>query len=166
MAEQELMIEEVSIEDAPALLECLQAVMQETHFITWDSKVVQNQADVEIFIQQQNQALDSICLVAKLGNNIIGLVNVVDKAGQGDLFIAVKKAYWGYGIGSMLMEVIEDWARQTPGLSTLCLTVQERNKSGLALYRKFGFEVVSVEEDGVRIRNGERLTVYHMNKLV
>lgn len=164
MAEQELLIEEAGIEDAEAMLQCLQAVMKESDFMTWDGSVIETVTEAQQFLSHQSERVDSICMVAKLGTKIVGLVNVIGQEGDGDLFIAIRQDYWGYGIGTMLMEVIDDWGRHTPTINRLVLTVQERNQRALSLYMKQGFEMVDSAKNNVLIKNGEVLNLYHMVK--
>lgn len=164
MADLELLIEEATLSDAEAFLECLQAIMNETEFITWDDTVIHNLEEAQEFILKQETIIDSICLLAKVGHQVIGMINVIGQDGIGDLFIALRKDYWGYGIGNMLMEVVDDWAKHTPEITQLSLSVQERNQRAIALYEKNGFQLTSVEADGVTTKNGEVLNLCHMIK--
>ena len=52
--------------------------------------------------------------------------------------IALRKAYWGNGIGSGLMERLIAFARGT-GAEVISLEVRSDNDRAKALYRKFGF---------------------------
>lgn len=164
MAEQELVIEEAKVEDALSFWECLQGLIAETDFITVDATAIQTHSEAQLFLQEQERSLTNICLVAKLGTQIIGLVNVVTGNGFGDVFIGVRQAYWGHGIGRLLLEMVQEWAEQTPMVERLSLSVQARNSRALALYQNQGFEIVTVSEDGVKTKNGEVLAVYQMVK--
>ena len=55
-----------------------------------------------------------------------------------NLAISVRKAYWGNGIGSGLMERLIAFARGT-GAEVISLEVRSDNDRAKALYRKFGF---------------------------
>lgn len=164
MLERELIIEELEPSDASALVSFLKAIKSETDLITWDETVVANQAEAQIFIDSQLQSLTSICLVAKLESEIIGLINIKETQGKGDLFIALLQAYRGHGIGSYLMETAIDWARETPRLTELVLSVQKRNHIARQLYLKYGFEITG--EDSVLDDAGQVLPVCLMTKQV
>lgn len=48
----------------------------------------------------------------------------------------VAEPYRGYGIGQLLLEVVLDWAQETPYIETLMLEVQVRNSRAIHLYKK------------------------------
>ncbi|WP_416514938.1 GNAT family N-acetyltransferase, partial [Klebsiella pneumoniae] len=115
--------------------------------------------------------LNEICLVAKLGHEVIGVCNVTSDQDTktshiGDVFIAVSKPYWGNGVGQFLMETMIDWADSTPTIRRLELTVQARNERAVHLYQKFGFDIEGTKKRGARTKNGEFLDVYLMAKLI
>ena len=53
-------------------------------------------------------------------------------------FLELKKAYWGYGLGSILMEEAIEWAQSSGSIRRLQLTVQKRNLAAVHLYKKDG----------------------------
>lgn len=67
--------------------------------------------------------------------------------------IAVKGEARGRGIGSALLEVLVDWAREE-GYRSLHLEVRAGNVPALALYRRFGFSQVGSRR-GYYQDNGE-----------
>ncbi|WP_218654071.1 GNAT family N-acetyltransferase, partial [Streptococcus pluranimalium] len=132
MAEKELIIEEAQVSDALAIKVFLEEVSQETSFIVNDSLDITIE-DLQEALYVSLNSLNRICLLAKIEDTIIGMVNVTSSDGVyvnhvGDLFIAVKQAYTGHGIGHYLMDLICDWAEQSPMIRRLELTVQSRNK--------------------------------------
>ncbi|MFC5632106.1 MULTISPECIES: GNAT family N-acetyltransferase [Streptococcus] len=172
MAEQELIICEAQLEDAKSLSEVLKLVQEETDFLTRDSDSPAMSAEqAEIFIDSQLQKENAICFVAKLGSQVVGVLNV--SAGTfaktnhiGEVFIAVKKTYQSYGIGSFLMEALIDWAEHTSAIRRLELEVQVRNDKAVGLYQKFGFVIEGTKQRGAKTKNGEFLDVYAMAKLI
>ena len=64
------------------------------------------------------------------------------------LTIAVHHGHSGRGIGTAIMSALADWARRTPGVEKVELTVRSTNSSARRLYEKFGF----VEEGRFRKR--------------
>ncbi|AXJ12389.1 GNAT family N-acetyltransferase [Streptococcus pluranimalium] len=140
MAEKELIIEEAQVSDALAIKVFLEEVSQETSFIVNDSLDITIE-DLQEALYVSLNSLNRICLLAKIEDTIIGMVNVTSSDGVnvnhvGDLFIAVKQAYTGHGIGHYLMDLICDWAEQSPMIRRLELTVQSRNKNILRLVVK------------------------------
>ncbi|WP_369350999.1 N-acetyltransferase family protein [Streptococcus hillyeri] len=172
MAEQELMICEAQLEDAESLAETLKLVQEESDFLTRDNESpILSPEQARDFIESQLQKPNAICLVAKISDQVVGVLNV--SAGSfariehiGDVFIAVRKSYQGYGIGSFLMEGLMDWAEHTPVIRRLELDVQVRNEKAVALYQKFGFAIEATKQRGAKTKNGEFLDVYAMAKLI
>lgn len=84
----------------------------------------------------------------------------------GDVFLGIKKAYWGNGLGSILMEEAIEWAKTSASIRRLQLTVQKRNLAAVHLYKKVGFIVEGLQERGACIEGGEFLDVYLMGRLI
>ena len=172
MVEQELLICEAQPEDADSLAETLKMLQEESDFLTRDSNSsAMSQEQVRDFILQQGQKNNAICLVAKVGERVLGLLNVAgnDFSGTdhiGEIFIAVRAAYQGYGIGSYLMEALIDWAENTSQMRRLELDVQVRNTKAVHLYQKFGFAIEGTKKRGAKTKNGEFLDVYAMARLM
>lgn len=172
MAEQELVIEEAQREDATSLALLLETVALESDFLAQDDRSsVLSAEQLASYIDSRQKVTNEICLVAKLGHEVIGVCNVTADQDTktshiGDVFIAVSKSYWGHGVGQSLMELIIDWANHTPAIRRLELTVQARNERAVHLYRKFGFDIEGTKKRGARTKNGEFLDVYLMAKLI
>jgi RimJ/RimL family protein N-acetyltransferase len=69
---------------------------------------------------------------------------------SGVLGIGVVAEYRGFGIGQALMSAALMKAKEI-GLTRVELTVREKNKSAIALYKKFGFEIEGLHRNAVRI---------------
>ena len=111
MAEQEVIVEEAQLSDAKALVDLLSQVSQETDFVV--AETILSQEDMEIFLERHLESVNEICLVVRVGKELAGVLNVSSTSSPqtnhiGDIFIAVQEKYWGYGLGSLLMEVALD----------------------------------------------------------
>ncbi|AEZ61696.1 acetyltransferase, GNAT family [Streptococcus infantarius subsp. infantarius CJ18] len=169
MAEQEVIVEEAQLSDAKALVDLLSQVSQETDFVV--AETILSQEDMEIFLERHLESVNEICLVVRVGKELAGVLNVSSTSSPqtnhiGDIFIAVQEKYWGYGLGSFLMEVALDWACHTPVIRRLELTVQDRNSRAVHLYEKFGFKIEATKERGTKTKDGEFLDVYLMSRLI
>lgn len=169
MAEQEVIVEEAQLSDAKALVDLLSQVSQETDFVV--AETILSQEDMEIFLERHLESINEICLVVRVGKELAGVLNVSSTSSPqtnhiGDIFIAVQEKYWGYGLGSLLMEVALDWACHTPVIRRLELTVQDRNSRAVHLYEKFGFKIEATKERGAKTKDGEFLDVYLMSRLI
>ena len=169
MAEQEVIVEEAQLSDAKALVDLLSQVSQETDFVV--AETILSQEDMEIFLERHLESVNEICWVVRVGKELAGVLNVSSTSSPqtnhiGDIFIAVQEKYWGYGLGSLLMEVALDWACHTPVIRRLELTVQARNSRAVHLYEKFGFKIEATKELGAKTKDGEFLDVYLMSRLI
>ena len=66
--------------------------------------------------------------------------------------ISVKKSMWGNHIGTLLMEKMLDFAKNTAKAEIISLEVRSDNESAISLYRKFGFETVGTFKGFMKIR--------------
>lgn len=169
MAEQEVIVEKAQLSDAKALVDLLSQVSQETDFVV--AETILSQEDMEIFLERHLESVNEICLVVRVGKELAGVLNVSSTSSPqtnhiGDIFIAVQEKYWGYDLGSLLMEVALDWACHTPVIRRLELTVQARNSRAVHLYEKFGFKIEATKERGAKTKDGEFLDVYLMSRLI
>ena len=170
MAEQELVIEEAQREDAASLARLLETVALESDFLAQDARSsILSAKQLASYIDNRQNVTNEICLVAKLGREVIGVCNVTSDQDTktshiGDVFIAVAKPYWGNGVGQFLMETMIDWADHTPEIRRLELTVQARNERAVHLYQKFGFDIEGTKKRGARTKNGEFLDVYQIGR--
>lgn len=151
------------------MVDLLSQVSQETDFVV--AETILSQEDMEIFLERHLESVNEICLVVRVGKELAGVLNVSSTSSPqtnhiGDIFIAVQEKYWGYGLGSLLMEVALDWACHTPVIRRLELTVQDRNSRAVHLYEKFGFKIEATKERGAKTKDGEFLDVYLMSRLI
>lgn len=100
----------------------------ESDFLAQDDRSsILSAEQLATYIESHQHRLNEICLVAKLGHEVIGVCNVTSDQDTktshiGDVFIAVSKPYWGNGVGQFLMETMIDWADHTPTIRRLELT--------------------------------------------
>ncbi|RFU61965.1 GNAT family N-acetyltransferase [Bacillus sp. V59.32b] len=80
------------------------------------------------------------------------------------LVAGVSERSRGKGIGTMLFEAMENWAKQHK-IHRMELTVLAHNQAALSLYRKMGFEVEGTKRDSLYI-DGKYVDEYYMSKLL
>lgn len=78
--------------------------------------------------------------------------------------IAILQDYTGKGIGTMLFEELEVWAKKH-SKHRLELTVMENNPWALALYKKMGFEVEGIKRNSLLV-DGKYINDIYMSKLL
>ncbi|MGT2951295.1 GNAT family N-acetyltransferase [Streptococcus cuniculi] len=170
--EKEIFFEEAEGSHAAAFIEFMNQVAKETDFLVMDETGFQFTAEQLASIFEQSLASPSqLHLLALCGDEVVGAVTV--RASKqyrishiGNIFIAVRKDYWGHGIGRILLEEVIEWARETGLMKRLELTVQVRNDRAVALYQKMGFEIEGTQKWGARTDEGEWLDLYYMGRLI
>ena len=78
--------------------------------------------------------------------------------------IALRKAYWGNGIGTAMFQAMETLARQREGVLQMTLEFIEGNIRARALYEKMGFRIVGLHPDAIRQEDGTMGALYIMQK--
>ena len=170
--EYELLIREAETQDALDLIALLDQIGHESSFTSLDENgIAMSESEMELFIDQQAQSDNQIILLAFLNDELVGVVNITaDQRPRvrhiGDVFLGIKKAYWGNGLGSILMEEAIEWAQSSGSIRRLQLTVQKRNTAAVHLYEKMGFIIEGLQERGACIEGGEFLDVYLMGQLI
>ena len=170
--EYELLIREAETQDALDLIALLDQISHESSFTSLDENgIAMSESEMELFIDQQAQSENQITLLAFLNDELVGVVNITaDQRPRvrhiGDVFLGIKKAYWGNGLGSILMEEAIEWAQSSGSIRRLQLTVQKRNTAAVHLYEKMGFIIEGLQERGAYIEGGEFLDVYLMGQLI
>lgn len=170
--EYDLLIREAEISDASEVIALLDQIGQESNFTSLDENgISMAESEMQIFIDKQAQSENQIILLAFLNDELAGIINITaDQRPRvrhiGDIFLGIKKAFWGFGLGSILMEEAIEWAKTSGVIRRLQLTVQKRNLAAIHLYEKMGFITEGLQERGACIERGEFLDVYLMGKLI
>ena len=170
--EYDLLIREAEVHDASSVIALLDQIGHESSFTSLDENgIAMSESEMELFIDQQAQSENQITLLAFLNDELVGVVNITaDQRPRvrhiGDVFLGIKKAYWGNGLGSILMEEAIEWAQSSGSIRRLQLTVQKRNTAAVHLYEKMGFIIEGLQERGAYIEGGEFLDVYLMGQLI
>lgn len=141
-----ILIEKAKPSDAAELLEYLKIIGSESDNLTFGAEglplTVEEEQD---FLASQLISASAVTLVAKKDGKIVGNARFTGAARErtrhrGDIGISVMKNEWGQGIGSMLLETLIDFARNTAHVELITLEVKNDNVRAIALYEKFGFQ--------------------------
>ncbi len=147
--------------DAAELLDYIKIVGGETDFLLMDGNglpiTVEREAELlESFYQWKRGGF----FTGRIDGEIACTLSVsfhtrTRRAHICELAIAVKKKFWGIGVGSALMELAINTARED-GARTMELSVYADNVRARALYERFGFVQVGEHKNRLLV-NG----VYH-----
>ena len=80
--------------------------------------------------------------------------------------IALRKDYWGLGIGTAMFEEMIGIAQKRGGVTVMELEFIEGNTRARGLYEKMGFRIVGMHPDAIRQEDGKLLALYLMQRPV
>ena len=154
----EFLYREAEASDAAALIEYNSTVGSETDNLSFDGETFRISEEREAkFIDRFHRSDRDIMLVALCGDKIVA--NAILECERtkrynhrAELSITVLKEFWGKGIGSTLMSMLIDFAREKK-IKSIYLEVRGDNLRAISLYRKFGFEKIGEYKDFFKIKN-------------
>ena len=137
----EIMIREAIPADAKDIIAFSKKTGAETPYLAYGAEGLElSEAFEELYLEDLMEKDNNVMLIATINNKqLIGLASVgaTDKPKLrhvGEVGITVEKEYWGFGIGSVLMEEIETWAIESGVIRRLELTVHGENERAIHLY--------------------------------
>jgi RimJ/RimL family protein N-acetyltransferase len=146
--------------DAEAMIAHLTAVSGETDFmLRYPDEVKITVEDERAYLEKLEAEPRSGMIVAEIGGEIAATARLSPISElsrfrhRAEFGVSVKKARWGVGVGSALLEAVVDLAREF-GYEQLELSVSSENARGIALYERFGFVRAGAIEHAFRYRDG------------
>lgn len=116
----------------------------------------------------ENLSSRTSMLVAEVDNTVVGQLGLMLETGRRShvarLGMMVHEQYQGMGIGSTLMKAAIDLADNWLNVSRIELEVYTDNVAGIALYRKFGFEIEGTARD-FAFANGHYIDAHIMARI-
>ena len=166
MNNSSFVIERARAKDAAALLDYLKIVGGETENLSFGAEGVPLDLETEQdYLRSQCESTDNVQYLAKVYGEIIGTASLNRKprrmSHRGEFGISLKKAWWGCGAASALMEAILAFAKEN-GFEQLNLEVRSSNARAIHLYEKYGFRKLCTFPHFFKI-NGEYVDFDLMN---
>ena len=166
-----MIIREIKALDAEKFAKLTPQVEKNSEYMLWEAGERNVQIEQQLkMIKRIEQKENSTILVAEKENNeLVGFLMAVGGNAKRNkhsayIVIGILKDYRGKGIGTKLFEGLEQWAFNH-NIHRLELTVVTRNKAGLSLYKKVGFEIEGTKRHSLFI-DGEFVDEYDMSKLL
>ena len=140
-----LLIREAEVEDARGLITHVNSVGGESDYLALGPGEFELTEHEEAeFLRACRASENQVYLLALIGNEIVGTLDF--SAGRrsrvkhsGELGMSVRKAFWGLGVGSKLLDALLEWARQTRVIKKINLRVRADNHRAILLYEWKGF---------------------------
>lgn len=159
------------IEDAEKLLNYIRTSCGETEFLVrypeeWEGVTVVSE---EKWIQSRRIASDSLVITCYIDGEIAGNCEInfqrgIKTAHRASVCIAILKDYWGLGIGTAMFREMIAFAEAQPQTELLELEVIEGNERAIALYEKFGFQIVGERPNAFKLKDGRKQKEYFMQR--
>lgn len=155
--------------DALAMLSFLKKCNSETLFLLrYEEECCETVEQEAIFLKSINESeyeLMILCLIDGeiVGNSYISFQRWLKTKHRASLSIAIKRQFWGLGIGTMLINEMVSIAKQA-NIQQLELEFIEGNQRAQYLYEKMGFQMIAEKPDAYRLKDGTRLKEYMMIK--
>lgn len=147
-------------EDAESLYQHQYTIVRETYFTTlYPEELIHN---IERKMERIQEILDhpvNFQIVAVVDEAIVGQVEVrivknhLKYKHRANIGISVARDYWGMGIGSSLMKLALDQAKEN-GFEQLELGVCSDNERAIYLYQKYGFQQCGVWDNAFKLKDG------------
>ncbi len=147
---------EAEAADAELLLEHIRTVGGETDNLSYGRDTFSISPEREAkFIDRFKKSNRDVMYIALLDGKIVGNAiverNRVERySHRAEISLTVLKNFWGLGIGSHLMELMIDFAKES-GIEVLYLEARRDNERALGLYRKFGFSEIGIYKNFFKI---------------
>jgi RimJ/RimL family protein N-acetyltransferase len=152
-----LLVRSGSLDDAPAILEYVEAISRETDFLSFGpGEFGCTLAQERAIIRDYEAADNRLLLVGIVGGSIVGMLTFGGgprprNRHTGEFGISVRRAYWGRGVASALLDILLDWARASDVITKVNLRVRTDNARAIALYERKGFVVEGTLSRELRI---------------
>ncbi len=168
---QMIIIREASEKDAHNAIIYSKIVGDESDNLSFSGDEFNKTIEDEIKIFHDHAvAKNEIFLVAYLDGKLVSMADISSSRKKrrqhvGEFGISVMKAYWGLGIGRIMIETMITFCRESGIIKKLNLVANAKNTSAIRLYKSLGFK-----HEGTLIKdfyvNGEFLDSVCMGMII
>lgn len=158
-------------EDIPGMLDYLLISAGETEFLLrypeeCDKYTAEGEKALFDSVNKSDNEAMLVCLVEGkvAGNCQVAWSNGIKTRHRASVAIALLKEYWGQGIGRRLLQELIRIAEANENILQIELDFVEGNSRARALYEKFGFRIIGVKPNAIRLKDGTLLNEYSMIK--
>jgi len=166
---QECILRNATAKDAKAVKEHRIVVAGETDYmLRYPDELTMTEEEEAKTLEKKENSPDELMLMAEIDGKLaanagiypIGRFDRIKH--KADFGVSVKKAYWGMGLGTIMLERMITLAREA-GYKKLNLEVIEGNENAIRIYEKYGFNLYGTEEKGFRYRDDTYASIHYMH---
>ncbi len=166
---KECILRNASASDAKSIKEHRIVVAGETDYmLRYPDELTMTEEEEAKTLEKKENSANEMMLIAEMDGQLVANAGIYpigrfDRIKhKADFGVSVKKAYWGMGLGTIMLERMIESARNA-GYEKMNLEVIEGNENAIKMYEKFGFQLYGKEEKGFRYRDGSYASIYHMH---
>lgn len=155
-------------EEAAALLDCMRVMSGESEFLMrYPEEWAAEPEDRErAFLENTLRSDNDLMIVCAVDGDVAGICAVnrgsrIKTRHRAGLSIALKRKYWGLGMGTAMFQELIAAARRM-GVEQLELEFIEGNHRARRLYEKMGFAVAAERPNAIRLKDGRMLSEFLM----
>jgi len=159
--------------DVMPMLDYLRTVSGETDFLLnypEETSKYTPEGEKALFERVNASDLEAmlVCIVDGniAGNSMITFNNRIKMRHRAGIAVAIKREYWGQGIGTHLMQEMIRIAQSKDHVTQLELDFIQGNERAKGLYEKMGFRVTGVRPNAIRLKDGTMLSEYSMVRMM
>ena len=165
---KQLIVRVPEVSDAQGLINYMKDVDCETRFLSrepdeFDFTLKQEEEFIKSLADDKNSQL----LIAEVNGQMVAncsvgiVMNNRRYLHRAALGISVRQAFWGMGIGQIMMQECINWCMDN-GIEQLELEVVTRNDRALIMYKSLGFEIHGTKKHALKYSDGIYADEYFM----
>lgn len=158
--------------DAAALVTLLRETAGESRFLLREpEEITMTEAEEEAFLAGRLSDERSLMLVGEVAGKVVGLCSLVPVAPfaryahRCEVSVVLRRAYWGQGCGTALMEALLA-AAKAAGYEQVHLDVVADNTAAVGLYIKLGFTSCGTKPRAMKYKDGSYADEISMVKML
>lgn len=156
--------------DAAELVQYLHDTAADTPFVLrCPEEVSMTVAGEERFLEAVTDSAGDCMILCEVDGCIAGNCHLqfngrIKTRHRCEVAIALRKEFWGLGIGTAMFEAMTALAQEREGVTVMELEFIEGNARARGLYEKMGFRIVGWHPEAIRQKDGTMLALYLMQK--
>ena len=168
----EVVVRSAIKQDAAEVLELSRSVIgEEIYQLTSGAEFKMTIEAEEKWIESHLSNPNHIILVAEMKSKIVGMLDFSNGHRQriahtGEFGMSVEKSVRDQGVGSLLLQVLINWAAQNRTIEKIGLNVHSNNERAIALYKKMGFEVEGIRKRDLKYQEDLYIDTVLMGRFV
>ena len=140
-----LVIREAAAKDACAVLDYVERISGESDFLTFGPGEFElSEPEEEAVLRRYRESDNQLYILGLIDETVVS--TLIFSAGRrprvrhsGEFSISVRKQNWGLSIGSLMLDTLIDWAKDTQIVKKINLRVRTDNQRAIMLYERKGF---------------------------